>query len=339
MKTRSTLRPSVLATLCATLLAGAAHAQTASTVQIYGQLDIGVGSFQNPGGTRDTQVASGLLTGSHIGFRGEEDLGGGMKATFMLESFLQIDQGTSGRTIPGDPFWSRNANVGVRGDFGHLRLGRATTPVFVSVIVFNPLGDSFSFGPGVRAAFGATGKIAGDTGWNNALTYASPRMGGATVTLQHSMKESRAGSNTGGNLMYFNGPFGFTLAASDVKVPFTTGAGERTLLAGASYDFGPAKLYGYYATVKERATGTATANTSDKLAHVSVRAPMGQGAFTAGYAQSRTSGALTNKRQHLEAGYEYFLSKRTTLYGFLLNDKLSAVGSANSYALGIKQGF
>lgn len=315
----------------------AAMSQT-PPVQIYGVLDIGMGSFKNPGAASIKQVASSLLTGSHIGFRGEEDMGGGLAATFQLETFLQVDTGAAARTIPNDAFWSRNSNVGVRGGFGHVRLGRATTPVFVATIAFNPLTDSFSFSPATRALFGATGKVGGDTGWNNAITYTSPRFGGATVNLQYSAKEAAAGANVGGNVMYFSGPLALVLAASDVKVPYATGS-ESTWLAGATYDFGAVKLYGHLGRVKEGATGRPTANTTDKIVHVSARAPIGQWAIIAGFAQARTSGALSSKREFTTIGVDYFLSKRTDVYLMAHNDRLSNVGTGTSTALGIKHTF
>jgi len=326
------------AVLAACAIAGSSAFAQNTNVRVYGVLDIGAGSFKNPGAASNKQVASSLLTGSHIGFAGEEDLGGGMAATFQLESFLQVDTGAAARTIPNDTFWSRNSNVGVKGSFGHVRLGRATTPVFVATIAFNPLTDSFSFSPATRALFGATGKVGGDTGWNNAVTYTSPRLGAATVNLQYSLKESAAGSNLGGNVMYFKGPLALVLAASDVRVPYATGK-ETTLLAGATYDFGPVKLYGHLGRVKEGATGRPTANSTDDIMHVSLRAPIGTWAIIAGYAQAKTKGALSSKREFTTLGVDYFLSKRTDIYLMTHTDKLARTGTGNATAIGIKHVF
>ena len=85
-----------------------------SAVQLYGLLDVGVGSFEVSGGQRDTRMESGLMTTSYWGVKGEEDLGGGLAALFTFESFLRLDSGEEGR-FTNDPLFSRNANVGLRG--------------------------------------------------------------------------------------------------------------------------------------------------------------------------------------------------------------------------------
>lgn len=87
---KSILALAAIATLSA---AGAASAQ--SSVTVYGRMDASVGS-NRVNGVSTTQVFSGNLTTSRIGFRGTEDLGGGLKANFQLESALTVDDGTAG---------------------------------------------------------------------------------------------------------------------------------------------------------------------------------------------------------------------------------------------------
>lgn len=327
-----------MAAAAAALALGCGAAAAQSAVQVYGQIDVSGGSFKAPGGDRVTKLASGTLSGSYLGFKGSEDLGGGLSAIFAMESFFQADTGASARTIPGDPFWSRSSWVGLRGGFGQFRMGRITTPLAVSTFLFNPLGDSFDFSPMVRTFFGATGKVAGDTGWNDSFAYASPSFGGATLNVQYSPKTAPNGSNIGASLMYFGGPLALTAVAQEVGSPFATGK-ERTYQLGATYDFGVAKVYALVGRVEEGGTGKPTADTRDNLYNLAARVPAGPGSVVVGYGQSKTSGALQGKREHTLIGYDYGLSKRTNVYLFALSDKLAGTGTGSSIALGIKHNF
>ena len=93
------LRPLATGTLLATLALGA---QAQSSVNVYGLMDLSVGSTKAPGGTATTAVDSGKLTTSYYGFGGREDLGGGLAATFRIEGFLRAASGDAGR-FTGDP--------------------------------------------------------------------------------------------------------------------------------------------------------------------------------------------------------------------------------------------
>lgn len=330
------IQAQVLATAVLALSSGLATAQ--STVQVYGQIDVSAGSFQAPGAARDKRIESGAMSGSYLGFKGSEDLGGGLSALFAMESFFQANTGAAGRTIPNDPFWSRSVWAGLKGNAGQLRMGRMTTPLAVSTFVFNPLGDSFDFSPMVRTFFGATGKVAGDTGWSNSVAYTSPNFGGATVNLQHAFAVSPNGSNTGASVMYFGGPLALTAVAQQVGSPFASGK-QTAYQLGATYDFGVAKVYALLGRVEEGATGKPTANSHNDLGNLAARIPAGPGSVIAGYGQSRTGGALTGKREHTLLGYDMALSKRTTVYLLALHDKLTGTGTGNSIALGMKHNF
>ena len=97
------------ALLCAT------GAQAQSSVQLMGLTDVFVGSMKNAGDAGSSKVVnSGGMTTSWFGVKGTEDLGGGLKANFALTSFIKVDSGTQGR-FANDPFFSRDANVGLSG--------------------------------------------------------------------------------------------------------------------------------------------------------------------------------------------------------------------------------
>ena len=133
--------------ICFGMLACAAQAQE---VQIYGKLypylinESGSGPTQpgtpvssltdpeNVTGQKGLRSTNGLAAAnSRLGFKGKEDLGGGLKAIFQLETQVAVDDGTGGS---GSQFWSRDSFVGLTGDFGTLRLGVMDT-------VFKEYGD------------------------------------------------------------------------------------------------------------------------------------------------------------------------------------------------------
>lgn len=108
------------------LCAGGAHAQ--SSVEVSGLVDAFAGSIKNSGDAgRKSVVDSGGLTTSWFGFKGTEDLGGGLKANFQLTSFIKVDTGSQGR-FANDTFFSRDANVSLSGSFGSVMLGRWMAP-------------------------------------------------------------------------------------------------------------------------------------------------------------------------------------------------------------------
>src|SRR5690349_3263419 len=97
------------------LACAASHAQT--QIKVYGVADAGlVAEFGAPDGNR-TGITGGVASGSRLGFKGTEDLGGGLSASFVLESGINIDTGTSGQ---GGVLFGRQAWVGLSGKFGSI---------------------------------------------------------------------------------------------------------------------------------------------------------------------------------------------------------------------------
>ena len=119
-----------------TLLSGAAAAQ--SSVTIYGRVDTGIvtGKFDSTGNR--TLVQSGPYTASRLGFRGTEDLGGGLRASFGLEAGLNIDTGTGGATGGGLNF-NRGSQVALASDsWGEFALGKMYMPTFWVYLAADP---------------------------------------------------------------------------------------------------------------------------------------------------------------------------------------------------------
>jgi predicted porin len=230
------------ALLCASLAcAGISHAQ--SSVTISGLVDAYVGSMRNAGDAGSTSVvgSSGMTT-SWLGFKGSEDLGGGLKSYFNLSSFLQPATGSAGR-YAGDPFFSREANVGLSGGLGSLQLGRGLAPNFLPTILVSPFGDSYTFSPlALHAAIATTGwpytTIPSDTGWSNQILYTTPSLGGLTANLhyqfggQSSATGNASRNNAGLNLLYFGGTLTLVAFYERAQIMNPVNLGPITTLVG-----------------------------------------------------------------------------------------------------------
>lgn len=333
------------------VLGGTAPAWAQSSVQVYGLLDVSAGQFQNAGGLKTKRLDSGNYSTSHVGFRGSEDLGGGLRAGFTLETFLRLDSGAAGRADI-DGFWGRNANVNLSGAFGNVRLGRMGPPLFVSSLLFNPFGDSFGYSPTIRQYYNlpAGTPLVGDSGWNNAIAYSSPTVGGLSATVMVAAGEGAAtsrGKNVGANAVYRAGALGLTAAWQDVKSQGALGrpiaafpgfVGQVAYQIGGSYDFKVIRLFAQYG----RISTDATLDVDTTNVHIGASVPVGQGALLAAYGTSdvdvagptpeRTSKILT-------IGYDHPLSKRTNVYAICLSDKFTGLRNGTTYAVGMRHRF
>lgn len=331
MKQSTPVRSLALAALLA--CAGAAQAQ--SSVQLQGLVDVSAGSFQAPGAAESTKrVENGSMTTSYWMMRGKEDLGGGLAAIFSLESFFRADTGEAGR-FGGDKFFARSAFAGLTSDkLGTVRLGRITTPLFVSTVVFNAFGDSYGFSPVVRHVF-TSGTVSGDSGWSDAAAYTSPSFGGLKADVLVAAGEGNGGRNWSAALNYGIGAFAATAVVQDVKKNDAGVADTRTWQAGAAYDFGLAKVFAQYTDVKNNSTGV-----EYKLADVSAAIPVTTaGKVLVAYGEIDASG-VNPDRKTLSLAYDHYLSKRTDVYLAAMQDKLDGAGTTGkSYAVGLRHRF
>lgn len=330
---------------CASLVALGACAPSSaqSTSTIYGLLDVSVGQFQAAGAKKVWQSDSGNMSTSYIGFKASEDLGGGLRARFAIEHFLLLDQGAVGR-FNGDAFWARSAYVGLQGAFGSTVIGRNTTPLFVSTLIFNALGDSFGFSPAIRQLFTPTLlPFFGDTAWNNSLAYASPTYNGWSANLLGNVSEGAPGSNgrnIGANLLYFNGPLSGTVAFQQVKNgAFGTPPGwssQNTFQLGASYDLKLAKLFGQYTNVKTKAS----ANSRTTIYGFGAAVPVTElGRVIVQLNRAEASDTTTRTETTLSLAYSYLLSKNTELYAVAMTDRVTGLSTGTTLATGMRLRF
>ena len=341
------MKKSIVALAVMGTVGASAFAQ--SSVQIVGTADAFIGSMRAAGDAKSTMlVGSGGMTTSYFGFKGGEDLGGGLKANFALTSFFQMNNGSQGR-FGGDTMFSRDANVGLSGSFGSFTVGRGLAPNFLPTVIFNPFGDSFTFSPLVLHAnvplFNGTGWSAttpADTGWSGEVIYSTPNFSGLSANLHYQMPGSSAlsgKSNTVLNVLYFGGPLALTAFYESAQltnpvVAAQTGNDKKTdWMVGGSYDFGAAKAYLTTGSAKSQVTALTTKTNS-----LGASIPVGAGKIEAGYANTKVSGG-GNTRSTLTVGYDYSLSKLTDVYFMVMNDRITTFSSGTSVGLGIRKNF
>jgi predicted porin len=256
-----------LAVLAALSLNTTAHAQT--NVQVYGLIDAGV-EHVNHAAANDgsvTRVVSGGKNTSRGGFRGTEDLGGGLKAVFNLEGGILMDTGASDGNL-----FKRQANVGLEGSFGRVVIGRSFTTTYDLVIKVDPMGFAPNYSWATSGNATGPSKYGMTTAFDNLIKYTGKTGGfiyGATIGLGEQAGNSAdgrkyavGGSWTGGGLLVmasYEQVNGNNLAA--------TGRRDETTAfhVGADYKTGPwridAAMRGYKLESGKAATPDVRADT------------------------------------------------------------------------------
>jgi predicted porin len=276
-----------------TLIAIAALAATSafaqSSVTIYGQFDAGIYNIKkaNATGGSATVYGDGAVFSNVLGFRGTEDMGGGLKAGFHMETDVQTNNG--GENQNGQ--FRRQANGSIAGGFGEIKLGLTTNPIIATNGALMPVSGN-SVSTSTSSALGYA-----DFYTKNAVTYTSPAFMGLTAQIQRGMsnnvESASEGSVTAYSLAYVNGPLEVRYAAQDRKA-----AAANTANSGAN---------------PSTATAAATAKESSVFG-----AKYKIGAFTLGAArlQNETTSKVTGNQMGLtNLQARYALSKRTNLIG------------------------
>lgn len=287
--------------------AGSASAQ--SSVTVYGVIDTNLG--WGSGSVSDNkQVGTGGLMGSRLGFRGTEDLGGGLKANFLIEHGLNSDTGTAASPAA---FWNRLSYVGLAGGWGEVQLGRQYTPNFLVHATYDAFGPQ---GVAAQQVLYGSMEIAQPANLRavNAVNYLTPAtLGGFMANAMVSANEGApAGKYTGLSVGYQGGAFAGHAAFGRYFNPAIDGLNAFTI--GARYKFGAFTLYGLY----DRANSGA--GPDSRGMQLSGMYAFGTTELKASVAQSvlkSPGGADIGTTLRTGLGFVYHLSKRTALYGSL----------------------
>ncbi len=305
-----------LAALCC--VSGAAMAQ--SSVTAFGIIDLAARSLKGADTVR--YLSNEGRATSRLGFRGVEDMGGGLKAGFHIETQVNPDDGSVGGN-----FWQRRATVSLMGDFGEIRLGRDKSATRTLIDTFDPFGTSGM--PGLNRL------IALDRNrMDNGVIYFLPSMGGVYGSVSLTAGE---GADTSATQRSTSARLGYKSKAFDVSGAYgqfgSTNKLKITAL-GANYDLGGFVLMGQYSRYKQ-------GSTSLKVANIGASMKLGAGKLIGSYGTA--SGASNRDATLMAIGYDYGLSKRTTMYGTLArisNDGTStfSLNGANGRALPVAGG-
>ena len=316
--------------LAVATLAATAAANAQSSVTIFGIVDVAItyGTASGTGAASRLQLTNSGYNSSRLGFRGTEDLGGGMSASFWLESGVNNDNGTGQATNTNNQAtggavagigggqgltFNRRSTVSLAGSMGELRLGRDYTPQYWNIGLFDPLGNL-----GVGASQTLNSIITGSTAVrsSNGISYFLPAtLGGIYGQVSHYLGENsrtgaatdKDGTGTGVRLGYASGPFNVAVAVSRTK--YAAGDVKQDNIAG-QWDFGVAKLL---AQVSWDESGTTKARGWVAGALI----PVGPGEVRVGYSRYRIDLASTNvdpSTGKIAVSYVHNLSKRTALY-------------------------
>ena len=318
------MKKSLLALAVIGAFAGAAQAQ--SSVTIYGSFDGGVRhqtNFNAAGGSRLSMNSIGTYNTNRLGFKGVEDLGGGMNAHFTLES--GFNTGTGALDVANTIF-NRTAAVGLGGSWGSLDFGRQYTVAFKTIASYDPFSYKYTgIADAVRSSAG--------TRYDNDIQYIGT-FGPVTVRAEWALGE-QAGDTGRGSAKSLGG----TYAAG----PLSIGAAvnQRTSVAdldtdyytlGAAFRFGAGRVSAGYVNQEAENAGTA-ADTKIRWTWIGLNYAITPAVeLTGAFYKTKISGAASGDKDNFMLAATYALSKRTNLYAGYDNAKYD--GAARAAAFG-----
>jgi predicted porin len=328
------MKKSLLALAVLGAFAGVASAQ--STVTLFGIVDLNARSVKNGSNNSLRTMSTDGINSSRLGFRGVEDLGGGLSAGFWLEAGMSNDVGQAGSsnglaapTNGASNLFNRRSTVSLLGGWGELRLGRDYTPGFWNTTIFDPFGTN-GVGQFTNLSINGLGTGANQSyvRANNSIGYFLPgNLGGLYGQVQVSAQEQ---ATPNGNkqqsfrLGYAAGPINVAISYQKTEEGATDWKHDN--IAG-SYNFGVATVMLQYDQQK-------ASPRKQNTYLVGAVVPLGQGELHVSYVNANQSGSAvfdTQDANQIALGYVYNLSKRTAMYGTYarISNKGSATTGAN----------
>jgi predicted porin len=340
------MKKSLLALAVLGTFAGIAQAQT--SVSIYGSFDAGIRDLSNTnsgGNSRLTMSSNGTYNSNRLGFKGIEDLGGGLNAHFTLEQGFNSGTGTLNNNV--NRFFDRSAFIGLGGQWGSVDLGRQFTVAYRTAGLYDPFNFKYT---GIIPT--SQSSVAAGVRVDNDIQYTGT-FGPLTVRAEWALGEqpgsARNGSAQALGVSYAGGPLAlgaaYTLRKQDVAntgaAPTSSAASSsyqdnRDWTLGGAYTFGPARIAaGYARETQDLVSGS----TAQKNAWIGGSYDLtGALGLAAAYYDTRvdniSGGNQDGKRQLFIIGATYKLSKRTNFYADLdytrFKDGLAGTGGAST---------
>jgi len=259
-----------MGSLAGVVVSGNAAAQ--SSVTLYGLVDTGIEYVSNagPNGNSTVKMTSGGKNTSRWGLRGSEDLGGGMKAIFALESGIAVD---TGKLDTDNTLFDRRAWVGIEDKtLGSIRMGRDFTTTYDFMLPFDPMGyaPSYSWATSSTATGGRKDGMFSRSA--NIVRYDGkfgPVKVGGTMSFGEVPGSFKSSSKYDLGLGYNAGKFAAALTwdrqmgAGTSTTPTDNVDYVQGIHAGASYDFGALSVYAGYRNYRKTFTTSASKQLSD----------------------------------------------------------------------------
>lgn len=283
------------------------------SLTLFGVVDTNVRNIRNSGAGSSWSMGTDGISSSRFGLLGVEDLGGGLTASFWLESAFSGDTGVTPARI-----WHRESYVALSGSFGEVRLGRDYTPAAWNNTDFDPFNATGVGNSKNISNLGnlAPGSIPTYTRADNAIGYFTPEnlWGGLYAQAMYSFGENAPGKYLGARVGWASGPLKVAMAYGRTDID-TSGSVRATVFnVGASYEFGFAKLIFQY---NRDSNGSIPTPDRDERWLIGFTMPVGPGQLKASYARNNqrgTSAQAANDAQQIAVGYQYNLSRRTAVY-------------------------
>ena len=324
--------------IVAAFAAPVAMADTAN-VNVYGSIDAGMRS-DTVGGVTSNTFGSGTFNSNRFGFKGSEDLGDGMKATFTLEGGFNSGTGASGTNL-----FDRTTTVGVAGGFGAVELGRQQTVAYKTIGTFDPFNYKFI---NIALAGNASTKR-----YDNDISYTG-KFGDVTVMAEHNIPTTGDDSQaaTAAGVTFASGPINFGLSYTATKAPVTNNNQDaRHIAIGGGFNFGDGKVSIGYTKNEVKPTNANVANTNTIATNMWIGASYNVstkiGVTAAYYKLTNTASVtpptaavdVTTARMMVAATYA--LSKRTNFYAEIDRTTIDTSPStdSNGYSLGLATTF
>ena len=293
------------------LFAAAATASAQSTVTVYGKVDLGLVIDSGAAAGKSVRLSSGVTGGSRIGFKGTEDLGGGTKAAFQLETGYCADSaaGAPNFCTGSNQFMGRQAHGDLSGSFGTVSGGRQYSLGYLNLTTIDPFGTGYA---------GQVNNLVDAAGvrLNNSVHYATPSLAGFTASAEVAFGETtgnwKAGRVLGGAVTYASGPAYAGLSLYDLANANGVGSARRDYLLGGTYDFGVVRAHALVQKSDGDPTGKAKLDGLALMGGVTV--PLAGGSLMASYIKYNDKAVTNQDASQVGVAYQYPLSKRTSIY-------------------------
>lgn len=349
-----------LSTLLALAGAATTPAALAQALTVYGLVDAAIVGERGGKDGSLTKLVGGAASTSRIGFKGSEDLGGGLSAFFILETGIKLD---SGQVDAAGSIFNRQALVGLKGGFGAVALGRQYTPYHNTLVqVVDPFNTGYA---------GTAKNLFPHAGSNirtsNTVSWASPRLHGADLELAYSAGEQSDASarrQLGGAIGYAAGPLTVRLAWHNRNGDAAGGfAHSRNALLGAQYQWGKLTLHAGYGIDRGPDSAplanpnnpyggvAATPSRDGRSLLLGLDAALGPGKLMFSAMERDDRSAFDQDASAWGIGYLVPLSKRTGVYaayarvhnrngaGYTVNNNTEAGSGDTGYNLGLRHSF